>query len=105
MRINEFLGTGRSAEFCREIAHTCRLDNMVNTRKETEESLRDAWLWKVETYKPETFYRKGKDNESIIYMCSVMMFTGIDRLSYCELGVLNVYTHWTSVYRFIRSLN
>jgi hypothetical protein len=60
---------------------------MVNTRKEKEESLRDAWLWKIETYKPETFYRKGKDNESII---SVYVFS-VDIHRDCQIVMLRAW--------------
>lgn len=56
-RLNEFLGTERSEEFCRQVAHTCRFSNMHVTRRFYSKSLKNA-NWRDDV--PQSlFWRKG----------------------------------------------
>lgn len=57
-KLDVFLGTGRSEDFCRDVVDTCRLDNMHVTRQQSERIFRDTWLWKMD-HPPSSFYRKG----------------------------------------------
>ncbi|KAK7497617.1 hypothetical protein BaRGS_00011012, partial [Batillaria attramentaria] len=55
-RLNEFLGTKRSQEFCETVAHTCRFSNMHVTRKFGEDIVKSAdWRKDIPT---TCFFRK-----------------------------------------------
>nr|KAG5707187.1 hypothetical protein BaRGS_017871 [Batillaria attramentaria] len=57
-RLNEFLGTKRSEEFCETVAHTCRFSNMHVTRKFGEDIVNSS-DWRKDL--PTTcFFRKGE---------------------------------------------
>ncbi|KAK7492357.1 hypothetical protein BaRGS_00016454, partial [Batillaria attramentaria] len=56
-RINEFLGTQRSKEFCREVADHCDFSNIHNSRKFDPGALKDT-KWRMDAVPQKAFYRK-----------------------------------------------
>lgn len=56
-KLNEFLETGRSKDFCHDVARTCQFPNMHVTRKFSEDAVRSFdWDDSIPT---TSFFRKG----------------------------------------------
>nr|KAG5703497.1 hypothetical protein BaRGS_020131 [Batillaria attramentaria] len=58
-KINEFLGTQRSKEFCREVADHCDFSNIHKSRKFDASTLEHS-KWKTDIVPQKIFYRKGQ---------------------------------------------
>ncbi|KAK7492359.1 hypothetical protein BaRGS_00016456, partial [Batillaria attramentaria] len=56
-KINEFLGTQRSKEFCREVADHCDFSNIHNSRKFDPGAFKDT-KWRMDAVPQKAFYRK-----------------------------------------------